>query len=283
MQASHVAETFAIGGELEVRSLGFGAMRLCGPAGVGWPPDRERSLAVLRRARALGTELVDTADSYCRGVNELQVRAALHPYAGVVVATKVGLVNDGTPSFPCDGRPEHLVAAAEASCLRLAVETIDLLQLHRPDPEVPFAESVGALAGLRERGVVRHVGLSNVTVEQLREAQAIVPVASVQNRYSLGRRDDDAVVDACSADGVAFLPWEPLHVSDPGAADLVARRHGATRNQVALAWLLARSPVVCPIPGTSSIAHLEENTAARDLRLDPDDLALLRSDRDTAA
>lgn len=274
-------DTFLIGGDLEVRRLGFGAMRLCGPGIRGWPEDRESALRVLRRAVELGANLVDTADSYGPEVNELQVAEALHPYAErLVIATKGGLFRDDRPGgWPADGRPEHLRKACERSLRRLRLERIDLYQLHRPDPKVPFEESVGELARLREEGRIRHVGLSNVDVEQLARAQEIVPVASVQNRYNLADRHSEDVLEACEEQGIAFFPWRPLAVGDlaepGGLLHAVARAHGATPAQVALAWLLARSPVVCPIPGTASLDHLEENLGAASVELTPEELEAL--------
>jgi len=274
-------ETFRIGGELEVNRLGYGAMRLCGPRVTGWPEDREKALAVLRRAVELGADLVDTADAYGPEVSELQVAEALHPYRGVTVATKGGLVRGGDESagWTPNGRPEYLRSACEASLRRLRVERIDLYQLHRPDPEVPFADSVGVLRELRDEGKVRHVGLSNVSVAQLEEARGIVEIASVQNEYNLGNRESEDVLQACEAAGIAFLPWFPLDAGElarpGGPVDAVAEAHGATQAQVALAWLLAHSPVTIPIPGTSSLAHLEENMAARELALTGDELQRL--------
>ncbi|MGH3112567.1 MAG: aldo/keto reductase [Gaiellaceae bacterium] len=264
--------TLLIGGDLEVRRLGFGAMRLCGPGIRGWPEDRENALRVLRRAVELGANLVDTADSYGPEVNELQVAEALHPYEDLVIATKGGLVRDDRPGgWPADGRPEHLREACEGSLRRLRVERIDLYQLHRPDPKVPFEESVGELARLREEGKIRHVGLSNVGVEQLARAQEIVPVVSVQNRYNLADRHSEDVLEACEEQGIAFFPWWPLAVGDlaepGGRLDAVARAHDATPAQVALAWLLRRAPNILLIPGTSSLAHLDENLAAGELDL----------------
>jgi pyridoxine 4-dehydrogenase len=273
--------TLLIGGDLEVRRLGFGAMRLCGPGIRGWPEDRENALRVLRRAVELGANLVDTADSYGPEVNELQVGQALHPYADtLVIATKGGLVRNGDRGeWPEDGRPEHLREACEGSLRRLRLERIDLYQLHRPDPKVPFEESVGELARLRAEGKIRHVGLSNVDVDQLARAQAIVPVVSVQNRYNIADRRWEDVLEACEEQGIAFFPWRPLavgHLADPGGRlEAVAKAHGATPAQVALAWLLARSPVVCPIPGTASLQHLEENMAAAELELSQEEIASL--------
>jgi pyridoxine 4-dehydrogenase len=271
--------TVTLGGDLEIRRLAFGAMRLCGPRIMGWPEDRENALAVLRRASEL-VDLVDTSDAYGPEINELQIAEALHPYRdGLVVATKGGLVRGPSAAWNRDGRPEHLRAACEASLRRLRVERIDLYQLHAPDPKVPLEESVGELARLRAEGKIRHVGVSNVSVEQLRTALGIVPVASVQNRFSLAERRSEDVLRECERVGIAFLPWYPLAVGAlaraGGALERVAAAHDATPAQVALAWLLHRSPVVCPIPGTSSRAHLEENVAAAELRLTDDELAAL--------
>ena len=273
--------TFRIGGELEVNRLGYGAMQLCGPHVTGWPEDRENALRVLRRAVELGATLVDTADAYGPEVNELQVAEALHPYEGIVVATKGGLTRDGVQrgGWAPDGRPAHLRAACEGSLGRLRVDRIDLYQLHRPDPKVPFAESVGTLRDLRDEGKIRHVGLSNVSFAQLEEARGIVEIASVQNEYNLGTRRSEDVLEACEQAGIAFLPWYPLDSGDlagtGGPVEAIAREHDATPAQVALAWLLQRSPVTIPIPGTSSLEHLEENMAALDLRLGDEDLARL--------
>ncbi|HXH88122.1 MAG TPA: aldo/keto reductase [Gaiellaceae bacterium] len=272
-------ETFLIGGELEVQRLGFGGMRLCGPNVTGWPEDRENALAVLRRARELGVDFFDTADAYGPEVNELQFAEALHPYEGITVATKGGLTRTGSGNWPPDGRPEYLKSACEASLGRLRIDTIDLYQLHRPDPATPFAESVGALAELQVEGKIRLVGLSNVDVAQLEEARRIVEIASVQNEYNLGNRESEAVLEACEREGIAFLPWYPLDAGElarsGGPVEEIAAAHDATAAQVALAWLLQRSSVTIPIPGTSSLAHLEENLGARELTLSADDLARL--------
>jgi len=274
-------DAFLIGGELEVNRLGFGGMRLCGPNVTGWPEDRENAIAVLRRARELGADLFDTADAYGPEINELQFAEGLHPYEGITLATKGGLTRNGKAGagWPPNGRPEHLRSACEASLRRLRLETIDLYQLHRPDPETPFAESVGALRDLKEAGAIRHVGLSNVSVAQLEEARRIVEIASVQNEYNLGNRESQDVLGACEAEGIAFLPWYPLDAGElarpGGPVEEIARAHDATPAQVALAWLLQSSPVTIPIPGTASLAHLEENLAARELRLSDDEVALL--------
>jgi pyridoxine 4-dehydrogenase len=273
-------ETFVLGGDLEVRRLGFGAMRLCGPRIIGWPEDRENALAVLRRAVELGVNLIDTSDAYGPEVNELQIAEALHPYPeGLVIATKGGLLRDRNGSWPTDGRPEHLSAACEASLRRLRVDRIDLYQLHAPDSKVPLEDSVGALAELRREGKIRHAGLSNVSLDELERARRVVPIVSVQNRYSLADRASEDVLEACERDALGFLPWYPLATGrlarGSGRLEQIAEKHGTTLTQVALAWLLARSPVTIPIPGTSSPAHLEENVAAVQLRLSDEDLAAL--------
>ena len=235
---------------------------------------------MLRRAVELGVNLIDTADSYGPEVSELLIAEALHPYPdALVVATKGGLLRTGSGAWPTDARPEHLREACEGSLRRLRLERIDLYQLHAPDPKVPFEESVGELARLRDEGKIRHVGLSNVSVDELHRAQEIVPIVSVQNRYSLADRSSEDVLEECERQGIAFLPWYPLAAGDlaqpGGAVGRVASARGATPAQVALAWLLARSPVVVPIPGTASSRHLEENVAALELELTPDELAAL--------
>ena len=271
--------TFQIGGDLEVRRLGYGAMRLCGPRIMGWPADRENALAVLRRVVELGVNLIDTSNAYGPEVNELQIAEALHPYPdGVVIATKGGLVRDDSASWPTDGRPEKLKEACEGSLKRLRLERIDVYQLHAPDPKVPIEESVGALRELRDEGKIKHVGLSNVDVEELERAEGVVPIVSVQNEYNLGFRESEDVLDACERKGLAFLPWYPLasgSLAQQRQLDEVAKKYDATPAQVALAWLLQRSPVMVPIPGTSSLEHLEETMGANDLRLSDEDFAAL--------
>ncbi|MGH3102688.1 MAG: aldo/keto reductase [Gaiellaceae bacterium] len=272
--------TFAIGGDLVVDRLAFGGMRLCGPQILGYPADRENALAVLRRAVELGVTLIDTSDAYGPEVNELQIAEALHPYPdGLVIATKGGLLRTGAGGWPTDGRPEHLRAACEESLRRLRLERIDVYQLHAPDPRVPIEDSVGALAELRDDGKIRHVGLSNVSVAELERARAVVPIVSVQNRYSVADRSSEDVLQACERGGLAFLPFFPLAAGrlayGSGVVERVAAAHDATPAQVALAWLLHHSSVTVPIPGTSSLEHLEENLGAAALRLASDEVAAL--------
>jgi pyridoxine 4-dehydrogenase len=265
-----------IGGDLPVFRLGFGAMRLTGrPARV----DRATAIGIARRAVDLGVGFIDTADSYDLGDNETLLAEALHPYpSGVLIATKGGQVNLGRAWIPL-GRPEYLRQQAELSLRRLRLDRIDLYQLHRIDPAVPLADQIGALRLLQDEGKIRHIGLSEVSVAQLTEAQAIAPIASVQNRYNLTDRASDGVLRYCEQHGIAFIPWLPVAPSTRagggGQLTTVARRLGATPAQAALAWLLHHSPVMLPIPGTSSLAHLEENVAAAELQLSDADYAEL--------
>jgi aryl-alcohol dehydrogenase-like predicted oxidoreductase len=265
------AGTVTLGGDLEVRRLGFGAMRLTGDGIWGPPDDREEARAVLRRAVDLGVDLIDTADSYGPNVSEELIAEALHPYpGGLVIATKGGLTRSGPGRWSPDCRPEHLREACEGSLRRLRLERIDVYQLHTVDPNVPLEESVGALVELRDAGKVAHIGLSNVNAQQLVRAREIVPIVSVQNRYSVEDRASEPVLEECDRNGIAFIPWFPLaagRLAGRGPITRIARAHDATLFQVALAWLLARSPVMLPIPGTSSVEHLEENVAAAGLRL----------------
>jgi pyridoxine 4-dehydrogenase len=268
-------------GDLTVNRLGFGAMRLTGSGVWGPPKDRAAALAVLRRAVELNLNLIDTADSYGPHVDEELIAEALHPYpAGLVIATKAGWQRPGPGRWVPDGRPQHLREAVHGSLRRLKLERIDLLQLHTPDPEVPFDDSVGALAELQRAGTIRHLGLSNVDVDQIERARRITDIVSVQNRLAADGSDDAEERDVlayCERNRIAYLPWAPLGGGSlrAGAFAEVARAHGATVNQVALAYLLRRSPVITPIPGTSSVAHLEENVAAAALTVSDDEYAIL--------
>jgi pyridoxine 4-dehydrogenase len=274
------AGTFDLGDDLTVNRLGFGAMRITGEGIWGEPEDSEEARRVLKRAVELDINFIDTADSYGPEVSERLIGETLYPYPdGLVIATKAGLLRDGPGQWRPDGRPEHLREACEGSLRRLKLDRIDLYQLHRIDPRVPAAESLGTLAELRDEGKIRHLGLSEVGVEEIRQAREIVPIASVQNRYNLTDRGSEDVLDFCEREGIGFIPWFPLAVGDlarpGGPLDEVAARHDATPGQIALAWLLWRSPVMLPIPGTSSVAHLEENVAAASLELDEEELATL--------
>jgi pyridoxine 4-dehydrogenase len=273
------AGTFKIGGELEVTRLGFGAMRITGPGIWDYPDDREQALAVLRRLPELGVDFIDTADSYGPHTSEELIRAALHPYEGIVVATKAGFLRTGPGGWHIHGHPDYLRQCCELSLRRLGVEQIDLYQLHRIDPEVPREEQFGVLADLRREGKVRQLGLSEVGVEEIQAAGAFFRVATVQNRYNLLDRGAEDVLAHCEAHGIGFIPWYPLAAGDlaqpGGVLAEIAAAHDATPGQVALAWLLARSPVMLPIPGTGSLAHLEENVAAAALRLTDEQRARL--------
>jgi pyridoxine 4-dehydrogenase len=266
-------------GDLEVNRLGFGAMRVLGPSVWGEPKDRAGALRVLRRALELGVNFFDTAESYGPQTDETLIAEALHPYPeGFVVATKCGVARPSPSRWDADGRPEKLRKDLEGSLKRLRLERIDLYQLHTVDPKVPFEDSVGTLADMQRAGKVRHVGLSNVSVKQLDQARKIVPIVSVQNRYNLEDRKSEDVLKACERLGIAFLPWYPL--GDGSSLKLskvksIAQKLKATPAQVVIAWLLAKSPVMLPIPGTSSVAHLEENVAAARLKLESADLAAL--------
>jgi aryl-alcohol dehydrogenase-like predicted oxidoreductase len=280
MSAVDASGTLTLGGDIEVHRLGYGAMRITGPGIWGPPPDRDDALDVLRRVVELGIDLIDTADSYGPHVSEQLIAEALHPYpASLMIATKGGLERTGPGEWPRNGRPEHLRAACEGSLRDLRVDRIDLYQLHAPDPDVPYAESVGTLKDLQDEGKIRHVGISNVTIEQLDEARSIVDVVSVQNRFNLSDRSSQEMLEVCERDGLGFFPWFPLAAGDlakpGGIVAEIARAHDATPGQVALAWLLQRSPVMLPIPGTSSIPHLEENVAGADLVLDEHEIERL--------
>jgi pyridoxine 4-dehydrogenase len=272
-----MSDTFTIGGDLEVRRLGFGAMRITGRGIWGPPDDPDEARAVLRRVVELGLNLIDTADSYGPEVSENLIAETLHPYPdGLVIATKGGLRRTGPGQWPRDARPERLKECCEGSLRRLRLERIDLYQLHSPDPAVPLEDSLGALKELQDEGKIRHIGISNVSLDELDRARELVDVVTVQNRYNLVDRHSEDVLDACEAAGIGFIPWFPLATGDlarpGGPLDEVARARDATPGQVALAWLLARSPVMLPIPGTSSVEHLEENVAAAELHLSDADL-----------
>jgi aryl-alcohol dehydrogenase-like predicted oxidoreductase len=273
--------TLVIGGEFEVSRIGFGAMRLCGAGIWGDPPDRAAACRLLRRAVELGVNFIDTSDAYGPGSNEQLIADALHPYpAGLLVATKGGIVRPSQERWDRDGRPAHLREACEASLRRLRVERIDLYQFHAIDPDVRLEESLGELARLQREGKIRHVGVSNFTAAELVRARRIVNVVSVQNRCNVADRSSDAVLAACERDGIAFIPWSPLarsprEPSEGPRARLAAwaMGRGVSLAQAAIAWLLARSRAMLPIPGTADLAHLEENVAAGSLRLTADDLA----------
>jgi pyridoxine 4-dehydrogenase len=263
------AGTIGIGGDLTVNRLGFGAMRITGQGIWGEPPDRERAKATLRQAVALDVNFIDTADSYGPEVSETLIAETLYPYPDdLVIATKGGLVRPGPGRWAPDGRPEHLREACEGSLRRLRLEQIALYQFHRPDPKVPLAESIGALVELKAAGKIRHIGVSNVSESQLREAERITPVVSVQNRYNLVDRESDPVVDVCDQDMLDFLPWAPIQDADRIPPVLAAANsHRVSARQIALAWLLARSPRVLPIPGSGSPEHVAENVAAASIEL----------------
>lgn len=274
--------TFRVGGDLEVHRLGFGAMRITGDGIWGPPKDPEVAKQVLRRAVELGVDFIDTADSYGPFVSEDLIREALHPYGDVVVATKGGLTRSGPGIWEQVGRPEYLRQCVHMSLRRLGVERIDLWQLHRIDAKVPVEESLGAIRELQEAGLIRHVGLSEVTVAEIEQARAILPIVTVQNLYNLANRQSEEVLDHCEREGIGFIPWFPVAAGDlarpGGVLDEIAREHDATHAQLALAWLLKRSPVMLPIPGTGSVAHLEENCAAAEVELTEDEYeALLKA------
>ena len=273
-----------LGGDLRVNRLGFGAMRITGPGVWGDPPDVSAAVRLLRRAVHLGVNFIDTADAYGPQVSEDLLARALYPYPPeLVIATKGGLVRPAREAWNRDGRPEHLRAACEGSLKRLRVEPIDVYQLHAPDPTIPIEESIGELVRLRAEGKIRHIGVSNVTVEQLERCEQLAPIVSVQNRYNFDDRQSEDVLEHCAAHGIAFLPWAPLasgrHATRPErrrALARVAERRQASVAQVALAWLLQHAAVMLPIPGTASQTHLEENIAAAPLRLAGEDLSVLR-------
>ena len=268
----HASGTFPIGGDLPVHRLGFGAMRITGPGIWGDPPDRRAAIALLRRAVELGVDFIDTADSYGPNVSEDLIREALHPYDGILIATKGGLTRQGPDRWAPVGNPYYLRQCVEMSLRRLGVECIDLYQLHRIDTNVPLADQLGALKRFQEQGKIRHIGLSQVSVEELAAAREIVNVVSVQNLYNVADRASEAVLDACEVDGIGFIPWFPVAAGPlarpDGPLGEIAARTGIPAAQLSLAWLLRRSPVMMPIPGTSSMEHLEQNCAAAAVTLD---------------
>ncbi len=272
--------TFTIGGDLTVNRLGFGAMRLTGKGVWGPPADPDECIRVLRRAVELGVNFIDTADSYGPYVSERLIRKALHPYAdGVVVATKAGLLRTGPDEWPVLGYPAYLRQECEMSLRRLHVDTIDLFQLHRIDDKFPAEDQIGELVKLQQEGKIRHIGLSEVSVEQLEAAQKVATIVSVQNMYNLTMRGSEALLDVCEAQNIGFIPWFPLAAGPLAAPDgplqRIAADHDASASQLALAWLLKRSPVMLPIPGTSKVAHLEENVAAAEIALSDDEFETL--------
>ena len=272
--------TYRIGGDLTVDRLGYGAMQITGPGVWGDPKDPAEAVRVLRRAVELGVTFIDTADSYGPFVSEQLIRAALHPYADdLVIATKAGLTRSGPHDWRPVGRPEYLRQQCELSLRHLGLEQIPLYQLHRIDPKVPLADQLGELALLKQEGKIGHIGLSEVSVAEIEAAQAITPIVSVQNLYNVANRQSEEVLEYCERNDLAFIPWFPMatgELAKPGGPlDAIAREHGATPAQLALAWLLRRSPVMLPIPGTSSVAHLEENVAAAQVQLTDDEYAAL--------
>lgn len=277
---AHASGTFRLGGDLQVHRLGFGAMRLTGPGIWGEPDDRDECIRVLRRAVELGVDLIDTADSYGPAVSEELIAEALHPYPeGLVIATKAGLTRQGPDRWLPVGRPEYLRQELEMSLRRLRLERIDLFQLHRIDPLVPLEDQVGELAALQREGKILHIGLSQVSVAEVEAVRRIAPVVSVQNHYNVAERTSEDIVDHCEAQGLAFIPWFPLATGRlarrGGPLDSLALRRGVSPSQLSLAWLLHRSPCVLPIPGTSKVAHLEENVAAALIDLSDEDAELL--------
>ena len=263
-----------VGGDLTVNRLGFGAMRITGSGIWGDPPDRDRAIQALRRAVALDVNFIDTADSYGPEVSEHLIAEALYPYPeALVIATKGGLVRPGPGRWVPDGRPEHLRGACEGSLRRLRLDRIDLYQFHRPDPRVPIAESIGALAELKDEGKIRHIGVSNVTEQQFREAERVRAIVSVQNRYNVVDRSSEPMLDLCDLEMLVFIPWAPIEETGTIPALMAAaRRRGVTERQVALAWLLTRSPQVLPIPGSGDPEHVEQNVAAASIELTDEEI-----------
>jgi pyridoxine 4-dehydrogenase len=272
--AAAAAGTIGIGGDLTVNRLGFGAMRITGQGIWGDPPSRDQAIATLRRIVELGVNFIDTADSYGPDVSETLIAEALYPYPDdLVIATKGGKVRPGPNRWNNDGRPEHIRQACEGSLRRLRLDQIPLYQLHSPDEAVPLAESVGVIAELKAEGKIRHVGLSNVTEDQFREAERIVPIVSIQNRFNVTDRQSESIIDLCEQEDMVFLPWAPIQQTDRNVGVAVAaERHGVTEHQIVLAWLLAHSPAILPIPGTGSPEHAEQNVAAAAIDLSRDEI-----------
>jgi pyridoxine 4-dehydrogenase len=273
------AGTIDVGGDLTVNRLGFGAMRITGTGIWGEPPSREQAIATLRRVVELGVNFIDTADSYGPSVSEELIAEALHPYPDdLVIATKGGLVRPGPNRWAADGHPAHLREACEGSLRRLKLEQIPLYQLHRVDPHVPLAESLGTIAELKNEGKIRHVGVSNVTEDQLREAQQILPIVSVQNRFNVTDRQSQPLIDLCEQDDLVFLPWAPIQQAERRVAvAAAAENHGVTDRQIVLAWLLVKSPAIIPIPGTGSPEHAEENVAAASIELTAEEIRAINT------
>jgi aryl-alcohol dehydrogenase-like predicted oxidoreductase len=277
--ADQASGTFTLGGDLTVNRLGFGAMRITGKGVWGPPEDHDEVIRVLRRAVELGVDFIDTANSYGPYFSEELIREALHPYDGVVIATKAGLLRTGPDDWTPLGFPAYLRQELEMSLRRLGVERIDLFQLHRIDRKFPAEDQIGELVALQNEGKIRHIGLSEVDVEQLEAAQKIAPIVSVQNMYNLSARTAEPVLEACEVHGIGFIPWFPLAAgplaAPGGPLDSIAAEHGATASQLALAWLLKRSPVMLPIPGTSKVSHLEQNVAAAEITLSDEEFETL--------
>jgi pyridoxine 4-dehydrogenase len=273
------AGTIDLGGDLTVNRLGYGAMRITGDGIWGEPADRDVAKAVLRRAVELGVNFIDTADAYGPDVSETLIAEALHPYADdLVIATKGGLTRQGPNQWDADGRPEYLRAALEASLTRLKLDQIPLYQFHRPDPKVSVEDSIGEIVAMKAEGKIRHIGVCNFSETELHRAQRLTPIVSVQNRYNVADRTSESMVDLCEQETMAFLPWAPiLDIENAGVAADIAKAHEATPRQVVLAWLLARSPSMLPIPGTGTVGHLEENIAAAGIKLDPHEVEALNN------
>jgi aryl-alcohol dehydrogenase-like predicted oxidoreductase len=281
MAPAAAAGTIDLGGDLSVNRMAFGAMRITGDGIWGPPADRDEAKAVLRRAIELGINFIDTADSYGPHVSEELIGETLYPYPeDLVIATKGGLERTGPGQWPVNGRPEHLIEVCEGSLRRLKLEQIPLYQLHRPDPRVPLEDSIGALITLKEQGKIRHIGVSNFSADEVRRAQRLTPIVSIQNRYNVEDRRSEALVDLCEQERMAFLPWAPIQdLQGNRAVRGLSERYGVTSHQIVLAWLMARSPAMLPIPGTGSVKHLEENVAAAAIKLTPEEVASVTAAR----